>query len=82
MAKMTGVAVPMTVIRSALARCKRRHKANSSYELMGQQYHVAERYLLRDSSLDGRPWVCPKWKSSAGGTYTACKAFVVCCFRD
>lgn len=36
-------------------------------QVNGQQYHVAKRYLLRDSSPDGRAWVCPKWKSSAAG---------------
>jgi hypothetical protein len=36
-------------------------------EINGQRYLIVERYLLRDSSPDGRAWVCPKWKSSAGG---------------
>ena len=36
-------------------------------EIAGRWFTVAEPNLLRDSSPDGRPWVCPKQEPAAGG---------------
>jgi len=38
-----------------------------SVEIDHRLYEVPERSLLRDSSPDGRAWVCPKFKSMSGG---------------
>jgi hypothetical protein len=36
-------------------------------EIRGRWFSVPEPSLLRDRSPDGRPWVCPKQESAAGG---------------
>jgi len=36
-------------------------------EIGGSWFRVLERHLLRDSSPDGRAWVCPQSKSTGGG---------------
>ena len=36
-------------------------------QIGGAWHLVLEPYLLRDASPDGRPWVCPKMKSTGGG---------------
>jgi hypothetical protein len=36
-------------------------------QVEGAWYPVLEPYLLRDASPDGRAWVCPRMKSTAGG---------------
>jgi hypothetical protein len=42
-------------------------KTSFSVEIGGHWFVVPEYTLLRDSSPDGRAWVCPHWKSVAGG---------------
>src|SRR5262245_66695706 len=40
-------------------------------EIRGRWFSVPEPSLMRDRSPDGRPWVCPKQESAAGGySYT------------
>ena len=36
-------------------------------EIGGRWFLVLERYLVRDSSPDGRAWACPQWEFTGGG---------------
>ena len=36
-------------------------------EIDDRWFSVPDRSLLRESSPDGRAWVCPKWQSTTGG---------------